>query len=148
MNIHHFTIYSFAGIINSKNYSANERIVKIEDNQVTFQWKDYKDQNKTKIMTLDALEFIRRFLLHELPPKFVKIRHYDFLSNRNKRVHIPVCKKCIELLYKVQHPQIKILSAEELILKITGRDIHICPSCKKGRMYRKQLLRSDLFAPT
>lgn len=52
---------------------SNHRIVKVEDDNVTFKWKDYKDVGKIKLMILDALEFIRRFLLPVLPPRFVKI---------------------------------------------------------------------------
>lgn len=64
---------------------SNERIVKIEDGKVTFKWRDYKDKNKMKEMTVKIEEFIRRFLIHILPPKFMKIRYYGILGNRNKK---------------------------------------------------------------
>lgn len=59
---------------------------------VTFSWKDYADSAKDKAMTLDAVEFVRRFRSHILPPRFVKIRHYGLLSNRNRRTKIAQCK--------------------------------------------------------
>ena len=62
----------------------NHRILKLEDGAVTFKWRDYKDDNKQKEMTLSANEFIRRFLVHVLPTGFTRIRHYGLLSPRNK----------------------------------------------------------------
>jgi hypothetical protein len=61
---------------------SNRRLLSMEDGRVTFEWKDYADGDKTKIMTLDAVEFIRRFLLHIFPSGFVRIRQYGFLANR------------------------------------------------------------------
>jgi hypothetical protein len=60
---------------------SNHRLVSLVDGKVTFRWRDYKEDNKQKRMTLDALEFIRRFLLHVLPHGFVRIRHYGLLAN-------------------------------------------------------------------
>ena len=64
---------------------ANDRIKDISNNQITFEYKDYKDDSKIKTMTISAEEFIRRFLLHVLPNRFTKIRHYGILSNRSKK---------------------------------------------------------------
>jgi hypothetical protein len=55
---------------------ANNRIVDIEDGKVRFRWKDYRDENRQKVMTLDAGEFIRRFLVHVLPERFQRIRYF------------------------------------------------------------------------
>jgi Putative transposase len=60
----------------------------LENGQVTFRWRDSKDSNRIKAMTLEATEFIRRFLLHILPSGFVKIRHFGFLSNRRQRFRL------------------------------------------------------------
>lgn len=70
---------------------SNERIKNVEDGFVTFEYKDYKDDSKIKEMTISALEFIRRFLLHVLPLHFTKIKHYGLLSNRNKKSNIRLC---------------------------------------------------------
>jgi Putative transposase len=59
---------------------------------VSFEWKDYADGNETKIMTLDAVEFIRRFLLYILPAGFVRIRQFGFLANRARRKKLPLCR--------------------------------------------------------
>ena len=71
---------------------SNERIKDISNGQVTFEYKDYKDESKIKLMTITAEEFIRRFLLHVLPNRFTKIRHYGILSNRNKSSIIKLCR--------------------------------------------------------
>lgn len=72
---------------------SNNRIQFVGNGLVTFKWKDYKDESKQKYITVTAEEFIRRFLMHILPDKFVKIRHYGILSNRNKKTKLQHCKK-------------------------------------------------------
>jgi len=67
---------------------SNHRIVAFENQKVTFRWRDYADENRTKLCTLDALEFVRRFLLHVLPDRFVRIRYFGFLANRNRSGNI------------------------------------------------------------
>jgi len=74
---------------------SNERIINISNGNVTFEYKDYKDNSKIKQMTITALEFIRRFLLHVLPDNFTKIKHYGLLSNRNKKNNIKLCRLLI-----------------------------------------------------
>lgn len=71
---------------------SNERIKDISNNKITFEYKDYKDDAKIKLMTITAEEFIRRFLLHVLPNRFTKIRHYGILSNRRKKSMIALCR--------------------------------------------------------
>ena len=71
---------------------SNYRIKNIDDNNVTFEYKDYKDNSKIKLMTITGVEFIRRFLLHVLPKYFTKIKHYGILANRNKKSIINLCR--------------------------------------------------------
>ena len=73
---------------------SNERIkyLNTEFKKVTFEYKDYKDNNKIKLMTISVNEFIRRFLLHVLPNRFTKIKHYGILTNRNKKTLIKICR--------------------------------------------------------
>jgi Putative transposase len=71
---------------------SNSRILSIADGKVTFLWKDYADAGKVKPMTLDAVEFIRRFLLHILPAGFVRIRQFGFLANRARREKLVLCR--------------------------------------------------------
>ena len=74
---------------------SNDRIKDISNGKVTFECKDYKDESKIKLMTISAEEFIRRFLLHVLPNRFTKIRHYGLLSNRNRKTIISLCRVLI-----------------------------------------------------
>lgn len=74
---------------------SNKRIISIDSHKIVFEYKDYKDNSKIKTMTLDALEFIRRFFLHVLPNRFTKIKHYGILSNRNKKAMIKLCRLLI-----------------------------------------------------
>jgi hypothetical protein len=71
---------------------SNGRLLEMRDGQVVFRWRDSADGNQQKLMTLDVLEFIRRFLLHVLPSGFVKIRHFGFLANRNRREALLLCR--------------------------------------------------------
>jgi hypothetical protein len=71
---------------------SNYRIKNIDDNNVTFEYKDYKDNSKIKEMTITGVEFIRRFMLHVLPERFTKIKHYGLLTNRGKKSIIKLCR--------------------------------------------------------
>ena len=75
---------------------SNHRLIALEDGEVTFHWKDYAHEGKQKTMTLKAIEFIRRFLLHVLPAGFVRIRHYGFLANRVCREKLELCRALLQ----------------------------------------------------
>ena len=105
---------------------SNHRIISCADSQVSFKWRDYRDGNKAKIMTISANEFMRRFLLHILPQGFTKIRHYGFLASAVKKKKLALCKKLTDT--KPQPPKVK-LSTTDLMKKLTGRDITLCPHC-------------------
>jgi hypothetical protein len=77
---------------------SNHRLVAFHDGQVTFRWKDYAHGSKQKLMTVSAEEFLRRFLLHVLPPGFVRIRFFGFLANRQRRALLPLCRQLLPLL--------------------------------------------------
>jgi len=109
---------------------SNNRIVSIKDGTVTFKWRDYKDSNKWKLMTVSGDEFIRRFLIHVLPKRFMKIKHYGLLSNRNKSLKLAICK---QLTNTTVVPQEKA-STLELLQKITGRDLSKCPQCGSEKL--------------
>lgn len=125
---------------------SNNRITKINDSKVTFKWKDYKDNNKVKCMTLDASEFIRRFLLHILPYRFVKIRHYGILSNKNRNSKLKFCKDLLGVA-KGDKDNYDYDTWEELLFHLTGVDITKCPCCSKGRMIRKRKIEPRCYSP-
>jgi hypothetical protein len=109
---------------------ANSRIRVIKDGMVTFTAQNRK-KNKMESVTITAVKFIRRFLLHSLPRGFVRIRHYGFLANRNRIANL----NTIRHLMGVSPPPVKeTVSLEEIMRKLTGTDITICPCCNKGKM--------------
>ncbi len=111
---------------------SNQRIMGLKNGRVSFRWKDYADQSKNKVMELDAEEFIRRFLLHVLPLRFMKIRHYGILSNRSRMIKLT---KCQEIFGTEKEKRIKPeQSWEELLLQIKGVDVRVCPKCSIGKM--------------
>ena len=75
---------------------ANSRLVSLANAEVAFRWKDYRHHGKTKLMTLAADEFIRRFLLHTLPDGFHRIRHYGFLANRQRAAKLALCRRLLD----------------------------------------------------
>jgi len=126
---------------------SNYRIQKLEDGKVTFKWRDYRDNNQKKLMTLDAFEFIRRFLLHVLPKGYCKIRYYGLLSNRNKSLKL---KRCKELLCTCQHEEPDYFECEswqDLFLALTGIDLRTCPSCGQGRMVFLETIYPEIKPP-
>lgn len=125
---------------------SNDRVVNMEGNRVTFRYRDRNDNDTVKYLTLDAEEFIRRFLMHVLPDGFMKIRHYGILSNRSRRTKLVVAKT----LLGVNNPDFSTEVKEtwqDLLTRITGRDPRICPHCGKGRMVLKEVLRPSALSP-
>jgi hypothetical protein len=123
---------------------SNHRIISIDNGRVTFTYKDRKNKNQIKQMTLDAREFIRRFLLHVLPVGFCKIRYFGFLSHTNKKKDIPIIRKLIDA--DASLPEKINESIKQMMLRLTGIDISCCPKCKKGKMIRikKLPIQDDL----
>ncbi len=119
---------------------SNNRLVSIGNGQVRFQWRDNRDGGRLKEMTLPAVEFIRRFLLHILPTGFVRIRYYGLFGNGQRQRKL---KRCRELLGVGAEPEpIVAENAADLLQRLTGLDIHQCPVCGLGQMRRKQELES------
>jgi len=117
---------------------SNNRILSNQDGRVSFLWRDYADDNRQKTMTLQTDEFIRRFLLHILPDRFVRIRHCGLLANRNRKDNIAACHKMLagEKVTKEKNRE----TWQEQLLRICGIDVTACPVCKKGRMNRIERL--------
>jgi len=119
---------------------SNNRILKVENGEVSFLWRDYADGDKVKTMTVDALEFIRRFLLHVLPDGFVKIRYYGLLANRNRKNNIILCRELLGTS-KIEAKDNDIPETwQEHLLRVSGVDVTKCPVCKKGRMCTVEVL--------
>ena len=119
---------------------SNDRLVKLEGNEVTFRWRDSADNDKIKLLTLEASEFIRRFLLHVLPEQFVKIRYYGLLSHRSRKGKLLRCKKLLGVSTSEESKEGPKESWQDLLTRITGMDPRICPYCRKGKMIQKETL--------
>jgi hypothetical protein len=92
-------------------------------------------------MTLKSDEFIRRFLLHVLPPRYVRIRHFGLLANRSRKDNIALCRKLIGSCESVaKEEKGKPETWQDQLLRICGIDINTCPVCKKGTMVMAELL--------
>jgi predicted Zn-ribbon and HTH transcriptional regulator len=110
---------------------SNDRILSAHNGDVTFSYRDRKDQNRKKTMTLDAHEFIRRFLLHVIPKGFMRVRHFGFLANRSKSL-LSKCRQLLDLSSAL--PKLPSKSVHQLMLELTGIDITRCPLCQKGTL--------------
>jgi hypothetical protein len=123
---------------------SNRRILSTDNATVTFTWKDYASGNTRRTMTLDAQEFLRRFLLHVLPPRFTRIRYFGFLANRNRADHVRRARLLIEA--DTQGPEVADRAAIETTSDETSPQLHNptgsddddelerCPRCKQGRL--------------
>ena len=113
---------------------SNDRLDSIHDGNVTFRWRDRAHGNQVQHLTLDASEFLRRFLLHLLPPGFMRIRHYGLLANHGREQLLPLCKQLLGGAADpdpVPNPE---ESWHELFLRITGNDVLLCPRCHAGHL--------------
>jgi hypothetical protein len=126
------TVLDYLGRYTHRVALSNDRILSVQNDQVTFTYRDRKDKDQLKSMTLEAQEFIRRFLLHVLPDGFMRIRHFGFLANRAKKHALAQCRKLLKL--DAALPEIPKKSAHDLLLELTGIDLNRCPSCHQGTM--------------
>ena len=113
---------------------SNRRLVSLADGQVTFHWKDYAHGGRQGTMTLDAIEFARRFLTHVLPTGFVRIRHYGLLANRHRQEKLARCRELLGMAVTPQadtDPTDPIPSPES---ESTVTPTRVCPRCGAGRM--------------
>ncbi len=110
---------------------SNDRILSVDNGEVTFTYRDRKDGDRLKTKKLKVEEFIHRFLLHVLPKGFMRVRHFGFLANHSKK---PL-SRCRQLLGLNPDPSAIIKkSTQELMLELTGIDITRCPRCKTGTL--------------
>ena len=122
---------------------ADSRIKALEDGMVTFTFKNRK-KDRTERLTITAVEFIRRFLLHSLPKGFVRIRHYGFLANRNRSANLAAIRQLMGVSAPSDNP---VATVEVIMQQLTGIDITVCPSCRKGRMQLFRQIPKGLARP-
>jgi hypothetical protein len=112
---------------------SNRRLVSIDDSKVRFHWKDYRDANRQKTMTLPAEEFIRRFLIHVLPDGFHRIRYFGFLGNCHRAQKLARCRELLGMAAagQVADPPTDYRDRFEAL---TGQSLRECPHCHTGIM--------------
>jgi hypothetical protein len=111
---------------------SNDRLLDINDGKVQFRWKDYRDDNRHKTMTLDADEFIRRFLLHVLPDGFQRIRYFGFLANRYRAEKLALCRQLMQMPPPITRDVHK--DYRDRYEALTGVSLKTCPLCRCGTM--------------
>jgi hypothetical protein len=111
---------------------SNDRLVRLADGVVHFRWKDSADGDRVKVMALEAAECIRRLLLHVVPDRFVRIRHFGLLANRTRQAKLTRCRHLLAVLpaAALRPPE----SVAAIMLRLTGFDIERCPACHEGRL--------------
>jgi ribosomal protein S27AE len=122
-------VIEYLGRYTHKIAISNHRIKSIDNGKVSFIWKDYRDGEKRKVMTLQAAEFLRRFCLHILPPGYVRIRHYGLLSCRLKP-----SLRALQLKMGIVAQKPQKLTWQQICLSRLHFDVDTCPSCGKGIM--------------
>jgi putative transposase len=115
---------------------SNERLLSCDNATVSFGWQDYRDHSQHKTITLEADEFIRRFLLHSLPPGFQRIRHYGWLANTQRRSSVALCRQLLTADPTGLLPDLPTAEPDEVVLEA----LPACPVCGIGVMVRIQRL--------
>jgi hypothetical protein len=118
---------------------SNNRLISMDNDQVTFRWKDYRQHHKQKLMTLTPIEFIRRFLLHVLPSGFQRIRHFGFLGNRYRQAKLTLCRQLLAMAPTPPVPTPR-LDYRDRYEQLTGTSLRVCPVCAQGQMQRVETL--------
>lgn len=142
-------VIKYLGAYTHRIAISNYRLIRLENGQVVFSYRDSKSGNQRKQMSLPVVEFLRRFLLHVLPYRFVRIRHFGFLGNRFRHAKTLRVKACLAphsgtaAAQPAQAPAAPEKPTwQERLHAHTGIDITLCPRCKKGRMQEIRVIES------
>src|SRR5512139_3731907 len=143
-------VYTYVSRYTHRVAISNHRLLSCQNGQVTFNARDNNNPQKPRQVTLPAIEFIRRFLLHVLPSGFVKIRHYGLLAPCNAKTKLEKARTLLQPQEpkeeKHQKKDIRPQTWQDLLHQLTGWDLKTCPRCKKGILIRKPLSLS--FPPS
>jgi predicted Zn-ribbon and HTH transcriptional regulator len=131
------SVLAYLGRYTHRVAISNNRLVRIENGEVTFQYKNYRNRERQELMTIDCVEFTRRFMMHILPAGFYKIRYYGILATANIETKR---QQAIALIGKIiMMPVLEGLTACEMYRIITGTDPSRCPKCKQGRLVQRTI---------
>jgi len=137
-------VFAYLSRYTHKIAISNHRLVRMIDGSVTFLARDNHKPGKKRSVTVTGEEFIRRFLLHVLPARFTKIRHYGLMASRNATTKLEIAQR---LLQRSQAFECEPASGspqpaptwQEIFFQVTGVDLTVCPQCGKGRLIRQPL---------
>lgn len=118
---------------------SNERLVAVEQDTVSFRYKDYAHGNAIKVRTLPAVEFLRRFLLHVVPRGFMRVRHYGLLANRTRVAKLTRCRELLGVPPPLAAP-VPNESLADTVQRLLGLDITRCPICGHAPMHVVEIL--------
>lgn len=119
---------------------SNERILAVKNDTVCFRYKDYAHGNARKVMELPATEFLRRFLLHVVPPGFMRVRHYGILANAQRVAKLARCRELLGEAPPPIPPPPPADSLAEAVQRLMGIDITRCPQCGEASMRSVEIL--------
>jgi hypothetical protein len=119
---------------------SNHRLLELKDGKVTFRLKDYRQGNYQATMTLEAEEFIRRFLLHVLPSGFMRLRHFGFLGNRYRTQKLSLCRDLLKVGTSTPPQHAKSQDWRTCYEALTGESLLICPACQQGHMVQVETI--------
>jgi hypothetical protein len=129
---------------------SNRRLIALDNNQVTFRWKDYAKGSRQSLMTLTAVEFIRRFLLHVLPRGFVKIRHYGFMANRFRQAKLELCRHLLGVTEAspAAAASVALPTGEPPSAGVSETACRRCPKCAEGHLWIVERLLPQVGHPS
>jgi hypothetical protein len=117
---------------------SNHRLVTVADDMVTFRWRDSAHHNKKRLMTLSVNEFLRRFLLHVLPPAFVRIRYFGWMAHRRRGASLPLCLQLLRQSGRFLEAEPKEKGA------CAPQPLWTCPQCGGPMVLIKRLSSLEL----
>jgi hypothetical protein len=119
---------------------SNNRLLDIDNQKVSFRYKDYRHDGQQKTMALDAEEFIRRFLSHVLPDGFQRIRYYGFLGNRYREQKLARCRELLDMPLSEPPALDAAMDYRDRYEELTGASLRACPICHQGHMVSMAIL--------
>lgn len=147
-------VYSYLSQYTHRVAIANGRLKDCNNGKVTFKARDNANPGKKRLVSLEAVEFIRRFMQHVLPRGFVRIRHYGLMAPKNVNTRLVTARRLLLQARGVEPPQPREPGSDtqpvpktwrEVLLDLTGIDLRTCPQCKNGRLIRRPLLKGDVM---
>jgi len=133
---------------------SNQRLLSLSEDTLTFRARDNNNPGHHRLVSITPQEFIRRFLMHILPPHFVKIRHYGLMASCNAKTKLETARALIPPaptsssdLFNNQHCDSSEATStktwRETLRELTGIDLTVCPKCKSGKLFRSPLIKGQ-----